>query len=128
MNEHYQAVLADLKQMKSEAEAGIRAIERLMARNPAGAGQIPRPRRESEDESDSTPAFVGSVPQRVLNFLNERQGQTFSIEEIGEGAEVTETQTLRGALGRLYAQKKIGKYGRGRYRARRPNELEQPSS
>ena len=36
INPHYDAVLADLQQMKEDAEDGIRAIKRLMSRTIGG--------------------------------------------------------------------------------------------
>jgi hypothetical protein len=122
INEHYEAVLADLEQTKADAEAGIKAIKRLISRGSGLTREIstglvdPVPLTEAEQ--------AVSVPQRVLLFLAARMGQSFTTEEIGDGTGVTQIQTLRGALGRLYKAKKIGKYGRGRYRARRANESE----
>jgi hypothetical protein len=136
MNEHYQAVLADLRQMKADAEAGIRAIERLISVGSATAlppivqlqGTIQPPRQveaESAPMEEEDASGLGSVPQQVLMFLNDNPGATFTTAEIAEAISPRcKTQTLRGALGRLYKIKKIGKYGRGRFRAKRPNETE----
>lgn len=128
INEHYAAVLSDLKQMKADAEAGITAIERLISRTPA---PTQREKEESlfEDfvESGDKPAKdVPSVPQRVIAFLMEHPGQTFDADEIGKGTGIGRDQirTLRGALSRLSKAKKISKYARGRFRARRANETE----
>ena len=125
INEHYEAVLADLEQMKADAEAGIKAIKRLISRGSSSTKEVSVGVADSLPLNDSVRTEQAmSVPQKVLTFLAERTGQSFTTEEIGEGTGVMQIQTLRGALGRLYKAKKIGKYGRGRYRARRPNETE----
>ena len=115
MNEHYEAVLADLKQMMVDAEAGILAIERLISRanapgNANGTGKPGHPDAET------------SIPQRVIKFLETQPGKSFTIADIIEGIGEANVQTLRGALGRMVKSDppKIGKYGRGRYRAARP--------
>lgn len=104
-NDHYQTVLAELRQVKADAEAGIAAIERLLASNPAT--------RSGPDQGGS------SVPQRVQQFLESQSGKSFTISDIVEALSIENIQTLRGALGRLYKSGKIGKHGRGRYRSPR---------
>jgi len=130
INEHYAAVLTDLEQMKADAEDGIKAIKRLILRGSGSAREA-----STSEVVPALPINDGiqaeqslSVPLRVLAFLAMRAGQSLTTEEIAEGIGVTQIQTLRGALGRLYKAKKIGKYGRGRYRARRANESPDPSA
>jgi hypothetical protein len=137
MNTHYDVVLADLKRMKADAEAslatadaGIAAIERLISQNQTSASVTVKnaPAAENfhdyEDQNEDEGVEEASIPERILAFLAENQGQTFTTQEIAESIGSTQVQTVRGALSRLYGKKKIGKYGRGRYRARKPNEPE----
>src|SRR5260370_37010572 len=121
MNPHYEAVLADLRQMKADAEAGIVAIERLASRSMGGA-------RPSEQPPPVTPASIiqrpfgfnaQSAATQIVEFLNSNTGRTFTIEVIGKGVGAYNLKTIRGALSRLAKDKKIGKYGRGKYRATR---------
>ena len=127
---NYDEVLADLRQMKADAEAGIAAIQRLasstraavpMAAAKASIAPVPK-----HTENPSEP----SVPQRVVQFLESQQGKSFSIGDIMQGAGIDKIQTLRGALGRLVKPPngKIGKHGRGRYRALRSKIQPEPES
>lgn len=131
---NYDEVLADLRQMKADAEAGITAIERLMARS----GIAPNPKVERPGPVSATLSNIASlkpwndtsVPQRVANFLNAQPTRSFTIAEIVEGTGVKKIQTLRGALGRMLKSNppKAAKQGRGHYRAPRPKSQtsEQP--
>lgn len=115
-NEHYEAVLADLEQMKADAEYGIKAIRRLMVRT--GVKQsAPITVVSGAASLDGNPE--SSLPIQVLRFLNENPGRTFRVEEIGSNVGISNFKTLRGALSRLKRDGKIGRYGRGRYRAAR---------
>ena len=113
LNEHYEAVLADLQQMKADAEDGIRAIKRLMSRSgTVGNRVLETPVSFQREDS-------GSLPNRIVSYLDSRQGRSFRIGEIWEGTGKPNVKTLRGALQRLARTGKIGKHGRGRYRAKR---------
>jgi hypothetical protein len=116
MSVNYEEVLADLRQVKADAEAGIAAIERLLARGqvPVGASAGVRPMPKTTPDNDA------SVPQQVARFLNSQPAKSFTIAEIIDGTGVRNIPTLRGALGRMVANGKAGKQGRGRYRAPRP--------
>jgi len=125
MNAHYEVVLADLKQMKADAEAGIVAIERLMAR--------PMPEQGAIEEIDFGPTIGAvqpqkkinppeSIPQRVGRFLESQPGGAYSVGDIAKAIGATNVQTLRGALIRMVASGKAAKHGRGLYRAPRPGE------
>lgn len=132
MNSHYEAVLADLRQTKADAEAGIRAIERLMARNA----------QASEDEATSAPAITAkakaesngtsnsgdpSVPTRILELLASQPNHSFSFGEILLGLATVNAKTLRGALARVANKGRIAKPSRGKYRAvRKPATAELP--
>jgi hypothetical protein len=119
MNEHYKAVLADLKQMKQDAEAGITAIERLIARA-SEASPVSSEETDLFDDLDAPGVVITeSVPQRVIRFLATRPGHPFTVDEIVKGATVGSVPTLRGALGRMVKAGKISKQGRGRYRTPR---------
>ena len=139
MNEHYQAVLADLKQMKADAEFGIAAIERLMSRTAPEPATVeprtafkpmpaPEPGHDTGEEIDwgdgqirpikNVSANADSVAFRVVHFLNENPGKTFDAEEIAKAVNADNIKSLRGALSRLFKDKKIGRYGRGKYRGR----------
>ena len=119
MNAHYEAVLEDLRQMKADAEAGILAIERLISR----AQTIPPKAVESRIAPTPAASASGqdgtSVPQQVVQFLESQPGKSFTIADIVQGIGIEKVHTLRGALGRLVKSGKIGKHGRGRYRAPR---------
>jgi hypothetical protein len=113
MNDHYAAVLADLEQMKVDAEHGIQAIKRLIARaaDTTAVSQIAT-RRDN-----------ATLTKRVIDFVESQQGKSCRAEEIREalGGSAVNMRTLRGTLARLAKDKKIGKYGWGRYRAARSN-------
>jgi hypothetical protein len=116
INPHYDAVLADLRQMKEDAEDGIRAIERLISR------------------TNNTPVVpiegtgAGSVANRVIAFLEAQNGRSVRTDDIYKGLAPVNIKTLRGTLSRLVGDKKIGKHGRGKYRAaRRATEQFTPS-
>jgi hypothetical protein len=127
MNAHYEAVLSDLKQMKADAEAGIAAIERLMNRD--------KPKDSLWDTGDNEPQnekprlqvqkhvqpYADGIPQRVSRFLASQPGGSYSVAEIAEAIGANNVQTLRGALIRMVKSGRVGKYGRGRYRAPRRN-------
>lgn len=105
MNSHYRAVLSDLRQMKADAEAGIVAIERLMSSE------------DSEKTGVPESAETDSMPLRVLRFFSSTQGETFSVEDIIDGAGMnSKPRTVRGAINRLHKAQKIERCGRGRYR------------
>ena len=118
---NYDEVLADLRQMKADAEAGIAAIERLASRTPATAPIAPVTPVVGipGDQGDA------SIPQRILRFLEANPG-SWRIMNIADNTGVKNIQTLRGALGRLVNAGKVGKHGRGRYRA--PRSKTQPES
>jgi hypothetical protein len=106
-NEHYDAVLLDLQQMKEDAEDGIRAIKRLMSRA-MGAGIVP-----TQAPTDA------SVANRIIAFLAAQEGRSVRIPDLIKGIAPVNDKTLRGTLGRLAKAGKIGKHGRGRYRSAR---------
>jgi hypothetical protein len=119
LNEHYEAVLADLQQMKADAEDGIRAIKRLMTRPAGSVGtQVTKPSANVQPEDNGTPQNP-SLPNQIIAFLEGRQGRNFRAKDIWEGLGKPNIKTLRGALQRLSTSEKIGKHGRGRFRARR---------
>lgn len=107
-NPHYDAVLADLRQMKEDAQDGIRAIERLISR--ASANSVTKPIEG---------AATGSVANRVIAFLESQNGRAVRTDEVFKAVGPVNMKTLRGTLARLAADKKIGKHGRGKYRAAR---------
>jgi hypothetical protein len=110
-NPHYDAVLADLRQMKEDAQDGIRAIERLVSRASASS---------SPTESIGT----GSIANRIVAFLESQNGRSVRTEEVLKAIGPVNMKTLRGTLSRLASDKKIGKHGRGKYRAARRNREE----
>lgn len=112
LNSQYQAVLADLQQMKADAEDGIRAIKRLLSRSAAVS-----------PVATETPDNAGSLPNRVVTFLESRQGRSFKIGEVAQSFPGENIKTLRGVLARLYKEEKIGKHGRGRYRSHRERSV-----
>lgn len=123
MNAHYEAVLSDLRQMKADAEAGIQAIERLILRPKAtglneGAGTSNPVRRNLFGEP-GVPASP-SAPQRILHFLTEHAGTSFTVQQIAKEGGIEQIGTVRGAIGRLTKSGKISKQGRGRYRVPKP--------
>jgi hypothetical protein len=113
--------LADLRQRKADAEAGIAAIERLV-------GVASTPKVELPGRAGTGRGHIGSlkpwsdtsVPQQVGHFLNSQPGKSFTIAEIIAGTGVRNIPTLRGALGRMVKRGEAAKQGRGRYRAPRP--------
>jgi hypothetical protein len=114
MNEHYEAVLDDLKQMKADAEAGIAAIERLMVKGK------PTEKRSSLWDDDEPAQQGPGLPSKVLDFLNANPSKSFRFDEIVAGIQATNEHSLRGALGRMVKVGRISKAGRGRFRARKP--------
>jgi hypothetical protein len=119
LNEHYEAVLADLQQMKADAEDGIRAIKRLMTRPAGSVGtQVTEPSSSVQPEDNGGPQNP-SLPNQIITFLESRQGRNFRASDIWEGIGKPNMKTLRGALQRLSKAERIGKHGRGRFRARR---------
>jgi len=115
-NPHYDVVLADLQQMKEDAEDGIRAIKRLMSRTSV-AGAVPV-------ESTGSP----SIANKIITFLEAQQGRSVKTAEMQTAIAPVNVKTLRGTLSRLASEKKIGKHGRGKYRAaRRAREESTPS-
>ena len=132
MNEHYAAVLADLEQMKADAEDGIRAIKRLMSRI-LGEPSVTEPTTSKQKPTVPTTAITvseqPSIPTLVLQMLAEQPNRSFRFQEIFERMPDVNAKTLRGALSRLGGENKIGKHGRGRYRAlRNRQEVESESS
>ena len=102
--------------MKEDAEDGIRAIKRLMSRT-IGAGSVP-----------AEIAGNMSIANRIVQFLEGQNGRSVRIEEISKAIAPVNMKTLRGTLARLATEKKIGKHGRGKYRAaRRAREESSPS-
>jgi hypothetical protein len=115
-NPHYDVVLADLQQMKEDAEDGIRAIKRLISRTSV-ASTVPV-------ESTGTP----SIANRIIAFLEAQNGRSVKTAEVQTFLAPVNMKTLRGTLSRLANEKKIGKHGRGKYRAaRRAREEANPS-
>lgn len=115
-NPHYDAVLADLQQMKEDAEDGIRAIKRLMSRSMGTSGG------PSEVPGNT------SIANRIVVFLEAQHGRSVRTEEVSKALAPVNMKTLRGTLSRLASEKKIGKHGRGKYRAaRRIREESTPS-
>jgi hypothetical protein len=115
LNPHYDAVLADLQQMKEDAEDGIRAIKRLISR---GGGAPPL----------AVPAEGTSIANRVVTFLEGQNGRSVKTDEVVKALAPVNIKTVRGALHRLAKDGKIGKHGRGKYRAaRRAREEATPS-
>jgi hypothetical protein len=116
INPHYDAVLADLQQMKEDAEDGIRAIKRLISRT-GSAAVVPI-------EGTGTT----SVANRIIAFLEAQNGRSVRTEDVFKALTPVNIKTLRGTLSRLATDKKIGKHGRGKYRAaRRAREESSPS-
>ena len=100
-------------------------VERLISRSSTAAPRGPEPQTELAfdgspvvDETDGNPPQ--SVATRVLEFLNQHPGRTYTVADIGKGIGAVNLKSLRGALSRLASpkEKKIGKYGRGKYRAK----------
>ena len=115
-NPHYDAVLADLQQMKEDAEDGIRAIKRLMSRS-MGAGIVP-----------SVAPTDASVANRIITFLAAQEGRSVRIDDLSKGLAPVNMKTLRGTLARLAKEGKIGKHGRGKYRSARQARTEAMAS
>jgi hypothetical protein len=129
MSVNYEEVLADLRQVKADAEAGITAIERLMARNGIARGlkvELPGTASTGGHIGSPKPWNDTSVPQQVGRFLGGQPGKSFTIAEIIEGIGVQNIPTLRGALGRMVKRGEIAKQGRGRYRTPRRNATAEP--
>jgi hypothetical protein len=131
MNAHYEAVLADLRQVKADAEAGIAAIERLMARSVASEQGAHVDEMETIDigpmphgltPSKRVHRYSDSIPQRVISFLQSQPGGAYSVGDIAKAIGAPNIQTLRGALIRMVASGKAAKHGRGLYRAPRLGE------
>jgi hypothetical protein len=125
MYEHYEAVLADLKQMKADAEAGIAAIERLMARgedSKVNVGTAPKANINNGFQALAD-SMEMSVPQRIAEILGAQPGKSFTIAELVRETGVKNVQTLRGALGRMVMSGKAGKQGRGKYCAPRQSRI-----
>lgn len=117
---NYEEVLADLRQRKADAEAGIAAIERLVG---VASTPVELPGRASTGRGhigSLKPWNDTSVPQQVGRFLGGQPGKSFTIAEIIESTGVQNIPTLRGALGRMVKRGEIAKQGRGRYRTPRP--------
>lgn len=112
INPHYDAVLTDLQQMKEDAEDGIRAIKRLMSRT-IGTGISP-----------TEPAVGTSIANRIIVFLEGQNGRSVRTEEVSKALAPVNIKTLRGTLARLAKDGKIGKHGRGKYRAARRGRQE----
>ena len=112
---HYEAVLADLEQMKADAEAGIRAITKLMSRV--------APSRDTEPAGESNEKK--SIPTKILEFLAESPAKAFRAEEIEEAIKTGNIKSLRGALARMVKEDgaKIKRAGRGRYKAKAVADL-----
>jgi hypothetical protein len=98
--------LADLQQMKEDAEDGIRAMKRLMSRT-TSAGVVP------------VEAAGGSIANRIVLFLEGQNGRSVRTDEVRKAIAPVNMKTLRGTLSRLAKDGKIGKHGRGKYRAAR---------
>ena len=127
VNPHYEAVLADLKRMKADAEAGIAAIERLMAKptpvQDTAVQEIdPGPMTNGVQPQKMVQPYSDSIPQRVNRFLASQPGGSYSVGDIAKAIGATNIQTQRGALIRMVASGKAMKHGRGLYRAPRPGE------
>jgi hypothetical protein len=116
LNPHYDAVLADLQQMKEDAEDGIRAIKRLISRT--GGSGVPL----------AVAAEGTSVANRVFQFLEAQNGRSVKTDEVVKALAPVNIKTVRGALHRLAKDGKIGKHGRGKYRAARRVREEATSS
>jgi hypothetical protein len=118
INEHYAVVLADLQQMKTDAEAGIAAIQRLLTRGRTETAAI-KPIKIVEPEPLTLPGDEISIPSQVLAFLNANPSRSYTAMQIrtGIGGDVN-IKTLRGALSRL-AGKKIERQARGKFRAKK---------
>ena len=108
MNEHYLAVLADLEQMKADAENGITAIKRLLAKTDTVVTAHAKPHRKVAD---------GSIQTLILEFLNRHPSKIHRPKEIANGIGVGAVANLRGPLSRLAGEKKIAQHGRGKYSA-----------
>ena len=118
INLHYEAVLADLEQMKTDAEDGIRAINRLLSRTSPGASNATRPVpgvRPSDSSLRSPNNDEPSIPTRIVEFMFAHRGSV-NAEEIAQALGNVNLKTVRGALARLYKYKKIMRVGRGKYR------------
>jgi len=120
MNEHYKAVLADLEQMKADAEDGIRAIKRLMSRDVDQHKSAAVPPPVSEKTTKGRQSSDSSLPNKIIAFLEAHHGKSYAAQDIAEGlGGGVNMKTLRGTLARLAGERRIGKHGRGRYRSSR---------
>jgi hypothetical protein len=112
LNAHYEAVLADLRQMKADAEDGIRAILRLMSRSGVASSSAP------SDNADVAGAG-SSLSNRIIGFLDSQQGRSCRAEDIAKAIGAVNIKTMRATLFRLAKSGKIGRHGRGKYRCAR---------
>lgn len=119
MNEHYATVLADLQRMKEDAEevkrdaeAGIRAIQKLMTRAAGGqSAELP------EFQNGIKASRPVSIPTKISAFLNQNPSRSCNIKEVSE-AVGGNLKTVRGALVRMESKGKIIRAGRGKYKAK----------
>jgi len=124
---NYDEVLADLKRRKTELEAAILGIEGLVGRpRVADCAHLEEPMVLIHSGSDDGDENATSVPQLVVQFLEGQPGKSFAIADIAKEIGAKSIPTLRGALGRLVKASKIGKHGRGRYRAPRAKAQAEP--
>ena len=129
MNEHYVAVLADLKQMKADAEAGIAAIERLVSRGGQTQFQFSPPIAQPIPVTTISDAAVvadeAGIPDRVLEIFTKDPGRVYDTERLAALLGSVNIKTLRGALSRLSSgdNAKLKRLSRGKYTLRMPEGL-----
>lgn len=121
MNEHYAAVLADLQQMKSDAENGIRALQRLMSRDSANGPHAIAPVR-----AHGNGAELSGASRRVIEFLEANPATSYTLAEVARG--IDQADLPRATLARLAASGRISKAAPGRFHAVARPQTQQPQS
>lgn len=122
----YDEILADFKRMIAEGEqlqadgqAGIRSIEKLIARKAGLAGAASGLATALADFSTSMTGAENyrTITDRVLGFLNAHRGQAFRIAEIRAAVNCPHMYAISANLSRLTQERRVTRSGRGLYRA-----------
>lgn len=106
MNAHYSAVLADLEMMKADAENGIIALRRLVARDSPVTPTAPRTARRAP------------VSDAVIQFLDANRGEARTVAEIAAAIGHAADESIRRTVNRLARTKRIARSAGSKFRSK----------
>ena len=123
VNPHYEIVLADLEQMKKDAEDGIRAIKQLMARSgqvvadqEAEPAKPVRPPQRNDMPEAMAKSVVHNTAALVRGAFTKQPHRVFTVKDLASVLGLSDIKTIGATVFRLTDRGFIKKVSRGHYR------------